>query len=91
MLDLMTARPIAANQHWCGKCMCYFSSKYNLQRHQLTTINACRFNDNTVTPRKVVDKLTGKLRYRTPDEQRKLARVRNTKRYWDVRWAYNLF
>ena len=81
----MTALPIAANQFWCGKCMCYFSSKYNLRRHQEKTANACRFNVNTITPRKIVDSLTGKLRYRTPDEQRELARMRKIERYWDAR------
>jgi hypothetical protein len=84
-LDPMTTVPIAANQFWCDKCMRYFSSKYNLRRHQETTVNACRFNVNTVTPRKIVDSFTGKLRYWTPDEQRELARMWKIERYLDAR------
>jgi hypothetical protein len=62
-LDLMTALPIGANQHWCNKCICYFSSQYNLTHHQTQTANACHFNDNTIsiTPRKIINPLTGKL------------------------------
>jgi hypothetical protein len=81
----MTAVPIAANQFWCDKCMWYFSSKYNLWRHEETTINACRFNVNTVTPRKIVDSFTGKLWYWTPDEQCELAHMQKIERYWDAR------
>jgi hypothetical protein len=48
-------------------------------------INTCRLNDNSATPRKIVDLLTGKLRYRTPVEQRELARMRKFESYWDIR------
>jgi len=47
-------------------------------------INTCRFNDNSATPRKIVDVRTGKLRYRTPVEQRELARIRKLESYWDI-------
>ena len=80
----MTPVPIAANQFWCGKCMRYFSSKYNLRRHQERTTNACCFNVNKITPRKIIDPLSRMLRYRTPDEQRKLTRIRKMDRYWDA-------
>ena len=72
----MTAVPMAGNQFWCEKCMRYFSSPYNLRRHQYQTKDACRFNDNKVTPRKIIDESTGQLQYRTPGEQRELARTR---------------
>ena len=83
ILNPMTAERIAGNRHWCDRCMLYFSSRYNLDRH-MKRINACRFNDNSATPRKIVDVLTGKLRYRTPLEQRELARMRKFKSYWDT-------
>jgi len=86
ILDLgpMTAVPVAVNQFWCDKCMRFFSSRYNLRRHQGQTIDACRFNDNKITPRKVVDASTGQLRYRTPDEQCELACIRKSKQYWNA-------
>ena len=46
-------------------------------------IKPCRFNDNSATPRKIVDVLTGELRYRTPIEQRERRCTRNLERYWD--------
>ena len=82
----MTTKPIARNQFWCGKCMRYFLSSYNLRRHQTQTVNMCCFNNNKVTPWKIIDSLTGQLRYRTPDEQRDLTRLRKTRCYWDVQY-----
>lgn len=87
----MTAVPIASNQFWCENCTRYFSSPYNLSRHQKQSINACRPDANKITPRKIVDALTGQLRYRTADEQRELARMRKVERYWDVMSVYLLF
>jgi hypothetical protein len=78
----MTAVPIASNQFRSENCTRDFSSPYNLSRHQTT--NACRPNAHKITPRMIVDVLTGQLRYRTPDEQRELARVRKVERYWDT-------
>ena len=83
-LNLMTAERIAGNQHWCDRCMLFFSSRYNLDRHKRRN-NPCRFNVNSTTPRKVIDVLTGELRYRTPDEQRELECKRKFKNYWDIR------
>jgi len=82
-LDPMTAMPISANQFWCVKCMQYFSSKYNLQRHQETTANTCRFNVNTVTPCKIIDSFTRKLWYRMPNQQHKLTHMWKIRKYWD--------
>jgi len=82
-LNAMTVERIAGNQHWCGRCMLFFSSRYNLDRHQ-RRIKTCRFNDNSATPRKIVDVLTRELRYRTPNEQRELARMRKKDSYWDI-------
>jgi len=82
----MTAERIAGNQHWCDRCMLFFSSRRNLNRHMMR-INPCLFNDNSATPRKVVDKLTGKPRYRTFDEQRALARKRKNENNWYARYA----
>jgi len=82
-LNLMTAKRIAGNRHWCDRCMMYFSSRYNLDRH-MKRINACHFNDNSAIPRKIVDVLTGKLRYRTLAEQHELASKRKLDSYWDI-------
>ena len=38
-----------------------------------------------VTSKKIIDVERGVLRYRTVDEQRELARVRQRNRYWDSR------
>ena len=81
----MTAVPIAANQHWCEKCVCYFSSQYNLVHHQTQTANACQFNNNAITPWKIVDMLTGELRYQMLDEQCELTRIQKAQHYWDDR------
>jgi hypothetical protein len=88
-LDQMTAEPIARNQFWCDNCMRYFSSSYNLQRHQRKTINACHFNNNTVMPWKIIDTLTGQLRYWTPDEQRDLAHLQKIRCYWDPQYEHH--
>src|SRR5258707_11229023 len=82
ILDLMTTEWIEVNQHWCDWCMNFFSSRHNLTRHQNQCVHPCHFNDNTTTPRKVVNVLTSKLRYRTPVEQCELAHVQKMKRYW---------
>jgi len=82
-LNAMTVERIAGNQHWCGQCMLFFSSQYNLDRHQ-RHIKTCCFNDNSTMPQKIINVLTRELQYQTPDEQHELARMRKKDSYWDI-------